>query len=81
MKKFSLKLRLIISFTFMAVAVWLVSAALSLNESKEQVDEFFDTYQLVLARQFAAFNWSQGEKLPQKQYKKNSRLFITGCRR
>lgn len=67
MKKFSLKLRLIISFTFMAVAVWLVSAALSLNESKEQVDEFFDTYQLVLARQFAAFNWSQGEKLPQKQ--------------
>ena len=67
MKKLSLKLRLIISFTFMAVTVWMVSAVLSLNESKEQVDEFFDTYQLVLARQFAAMDWKQGENLPQKQ--------------
>ena len=67
MKKLSLKLRLIISFTFMAVTVWMVSAVLSLNESKEQVDEFFDTYQLVLARQFAAVDWKQGENLPQKQ--------------
>ena len=67
MKKLSLKLRLIISFTFMAVTVWMVSAVLSLNESKEQVDEFFDTYQLVLARQFAAIDWKQGENLPQKQ--------------
>ena len=54
----SLKLRLILSFLCMAVLAWLASAVLAWNEGREQFDEFFDTYQLVLARQLASVDWS-----------------------
>ena len=54
----SLKLRLILSFLCMAVLAWLASAILAWNEGREQFDEFFDTYQLVLARQLATVDWS-----------------------
>ena len=57
MKKLSLKLRLIISFLVIAAAVWLASGILAWNESREQTDEFFDTYQLMLARQLSAADW------------------------
>ena len=58
MTKFSLKLRLIISFLTLASLVWIVAAAFSWHENREQLDEFFDTYQLRLARQLAAADWT-----------------------
>lgn len=58
MKKASLKLRLIVFFGIISTVVWSMAALLSWYESREQLDEFFDTYQLMLARQFAAADWS-----------------------
>ncbi len=57
MKKLSLKLRLIISFTAAAIIILGGAGILSWAESREQIDEFFDTYQLVLGRQLAAADW------------------------
>ena len=57
MKNLSLKLRLIMSFLIIAAAVWSASGILAWHESREQIDEFFDTYQLMLARQLAAADW------------------------
>lgn len=57
MKNLSLQIRLIISFFFVASVVWLSAAILSWQESREQLDEFFDTYQLRLARQLATARW------------------------
>ncbi len=59
MKKLSLKFRLIIFFGIISTVVWSAAALLSWYESREQLDEFFDTYQLVLAREFAAADWSR----------------------
>ncbi len=58
MKKLSLQVRLILSFLLVASVVWLTAAVLSWNESREQLDEFFDTYQLQLARQLALVDWA-----------------------
>lgn len=59
MKKLSLKLRLIVFFGVISTIVWSMAALLSWYESRGQLDEFFDTYQLMLARQFAAADWSR----------------------
>lgn len=59
MKKLSLKFRLIVFFGIISTVVWSAAALLSWYESREQLDEFFDTYQLVLAREFAAADWSR----------------------
>lgn len=56
-KKLSLKLRLIIMFMVTAIIVWALAGLLSWRQSTEQLDEFFDTYQLLLARQLASANW------------------------
>ena len=53
----SLTLRLTILFLFSALLVWLVAAIMTWIESKTQFDEFFDTYQLLMAHQLAAGNW------------------------
>lgn len=58
MKKLSLKLRLIISFFLVASGIWSGSAILSWYESREYMDEFYDTYQLLLARQLSTADWS-----------------------
>lgn len=58
MKKFSLRLRLIVSFIVIAALTWGAAALLSLKECREEIDEFFDTYQLMLGRQLAAADWS-----------------------
>ena len=58
MRKISLKLRLILSFLGVAGAIWLISGVFAWQESREQIDEFFDTYQLVLARQLAPADWT-----------------------
>lgn len=57
MKKISLRLRLIIFFVLISCIVWGGAAFLSWKETKEKVDEFFDTYQLVLGRILAAADW------------------------
>ena len=57
MKKLSLKLRLMLFFLIIAGAVWAASGVSAWLESREQTDEFFDTYQLMLARQLASADW------------------------
>lgn len=66
MKNLSLKLRLIISFLAIAATVWSVAGFLAWNEGKEQTDEFFDTYQLMLARQLSAADWQNIKPETQK---------------
>lgn len=56
-KRFSLKLRLILLFMVTAMVVWVLAGLLSWRQSAAQLDEFFDTYQLLLARQLASANW------------------------
>ena len=58
MKKLSLKIRLIISFCAAAILILGSAGILSWTESREQTDEFFDTYQLLLARQLSTADWS-----------------------
>ena len=58
MKKLSLRLRLIVFFTGISCLIWVIAGALSWHETKEKVDEFFDTYQMLLARQLAASDWN-----------------------
>lgn len=53
----SLKLRLIIMFMVTALVVWVLAGMLSWRQSTAQLDEFFDTYQLLLARQLASADW------------------------
>lgn len=57
MKKVSLKLRLIFFFILIASVVFSAAAYLSWKETKETIDEFFDTYQMALARQLSSSNW------------------------
>ncbi len=57
MKKLSLKVRLILSFLGIAAAIWIASGIVVWFESREQMDEFFDTYQLMLARQLSTADW------------------------
>lgn len=57
MKKLSIKIRLLISFLLVAVSVWVCAATLSWVETRDQMDEFFDTYQILMARQLANQEW------------------------
>lgn len=57
MKKLSLQFRLILSFISIAGTFWLSAAIISWYEGREQLDEFFDTYQLLLARQLSTADW------------------------
>jgi len=56
-KSLSLGRRLTVIFLAVALLVWLIAGWLSWRESREQLDEFFDSYQLLLAHQLAAANW------------------------
>lgn len=58
MKKLSLKSRLIVFFVLIACAIWATAGAFSWIETKEKTDEFFDTYQMALARRLAAADWN-----------------------
>lgn len=58
MKKLSLRLRLTLSFIFIASIIWVMAAFLSWKESREEIYEFFDSYQLLLARQLSTADWS-----------------------
>ena len=70
MKKLSLKLRLIILFVLIAGVFGVIAGALSWVETREKIDEFFDTYQIALARQLAAADWKFASPLSQKQTNK-----------
>lgn len=69
MKKFSLRVRLVLSFFVITSVVWVSFGVLSWNEAKEEINEFFDTYQLILARQFSATHWN--DLAPETQEKTN----------
>lgn len=58
MKKLSLRLRLTLSFIFIASIIWMMSAFLSWKETREEIYEFFDSYQLLLARQLSSADWN-----------------------
>ena len=55
----SLRLRLIIFFVLTSALVFAIAAIASWKETGEKVDEFFDTYQMALARQLSAADWSR----------------------
>ena len=59
MTKLSLRLRLIILFVIISGIFGAMAGVLSWQETKEKIDEFFDTYQIALARQLAAADWSK----------------------
>ena len=71
MKKMSLRLRLIISFLIVSTCVWSAAAVISWQESRDQMDEFFDAYQLLLARQLSTADWTN---LTADMQKKSNRL-------
>ncbi len=58
MKKNSLRLRLIILFVLISGIAFATAAFLSWKETNEKTDEFFDTYQMALARQLSSADWS-----------------------
>lgn len=45
----SLRLRLTAMFLAVALVVWLTAGFLTWLESRDQLDEFFDSYQILLA--------------------------------
>lgn len=59
MKKLSLRARLNIFFILVSCSVWACAAVLAWQETKETIDEFFDTYQMALARHLAGADWSR----------------------
>lgn len=66
MKRLSLKGRLILFFAVICAAVFSAAAFVSWQETKEKIDEFFDTYQMALARQLASADWQRATHEIQK---------------
>ena len=58
MQKLNLRFRLIIFFGLISLTVFTVAGGVSWRECREKVDEFFDTYQLALARQLSTADWT-----------------------
>ncbi len=57
MTNFSLKMRLMILFSVFFVFMGVCCGVVSWFEAKETTDEFFDTYQMALARNLASADW------------------------
>ncbi len=57
MKNFSLKMRLMLVFTTFFALIGISCGVVSWFEAKETTDEFFDTYQMALARNLASADW------------------------
>lgn len=57
MKNFSLKMRLMLVFTAFFALIGISCGVVSWFEAKETTDEFFDTYQMALARNLASADW------------------------
>ena len=58
MKKLNLRVRLLIFLILISAAVFITAGVLSWKEASEKVDEFFDTYQIALARRLSTTDWS-----------------------
>ena len=66
MKNLSLRLRLMILFVGFSCLIWAAAGFICWQESKEKIDEFFDSYQMLLARQMASADWSHVSVQTQK---------------
>ena len=66
MKNLSLRLRLMILFVGFSCLIWVTAGFVCWQESKEKIDEFFDSYQMLLARQMASADWSHVSMQTQK---------------
>ena len=66
MKNLSLRLRLMILFVGFSCLIWATAGFICWQESKEKIDEFFDSYQMLLARQMASADWSHVSMQTQK---------------
>lgn len=66
MKNMNLRLRLIVFFVLISTAVFLTAGAVSWFECREKIDEFFDTYQINLAKQLSSANWTDASSDAQK---------------
>ncbi len=58
MKNTSLRIRLMMAFIVIFALFGGLSAGVSWFETKEKIDEFFDTYQIALARQLSSVDWA-----------------------
>ena len=58
MTNFSLKMRLMSVFSVFFVFMGVCCGIVSWFEAKETIDEFFDTYQMALARNLASADWT-----------------------
>ena len=57
MQRLNLRIRLMLSAIAISVVVFVVAGALSWQECRDKVDEFFNTYQLLLARSLSITDW------------------------
>lgn len=71
MRHLSLKLRLMLIFAAVSVLTFAAAGYLSLKETKESIDEFFDTYQMALARNLSSVDWQHMNSAIKKQTDKN----------
>ena len=70
----SLRLRLCAFFTLLVAVAWLSATGLAWFESRDYIDEFFDTQQMLFARQLAAINHA-GHPLPSELPSTDSLLY------
>ncbi|MBQ8436495.1 MAG: sensor histidine kinase N-terminal domain-containing protein [Alphaproteobacteria bacterium] len=66
MKKLNLRIRLMLSAIAIALVVFTVAGVLSWKECQEKVAEFFDTYQLSLARGLSSTDWDDVSEYTQQ---------------
>ncbi len=52
----SLRLRLALLFSLLLLAAWLTAAAFALKESRDYIDEYFDTQMMLFARSLLSLN-------------------------
>ena len=53
-----MRLKFILFFTLISCVIWGSAGVMAWSETKEKIDEFFDTYQMAMARQLAGTNWN-----------------------
>lgn len=71
MRHMSLKFRLMLMFAAVSVLIFAASGYLSLKETRESIDEFFDTYQMALARNLSSADWQHMNSTLKQQTDKN----------
>ncbi|EFE96226.1 quorum sensing histidine kinase QseC [Serratia odorifera] len=56
MKRLSLRLRLIIIFSLLALLTWCIASAVAWNITRHNIDQLFDTQQMLFAKRLATAN-------------------------